>query len=139
LGHSHLKQQQNIYFNHLSIMTLTKYKITSKSILRKKRDKFHMPMNIWYIYSECCLTPKWENFQLYHGKNKLHFNEIMIMSVLYYRDTISCIFYSVSSLKQRADLDTVSRFRANSVKCDKLHMMMESRANMRSCDWGHVS
>ena len=93
-----------------------------------------MLMNIWYIYSECCLTPKWENFQSYHSKNKLHFNEIMIMSVLYFWDMISCIFYSVSSLKQRADmslnLDTVSRFRANSVKCDKLHMMMESRTNM---------
>ena len=26
---------------------------------------------LWWV-SDCCLTTKWEIFQLYHGKNKLH-------------------------------------------------------------------
>jgi hypothetical protein len=40
-------------------------------------------------------------FQLYHGENKLIFNEMMRF-VLYYTNTLSWIFYSASSLKQQS-------------------------------------
>ena len=38
--------------------------------------------------SDCCLTPT----QLYHGENKLIFNEMMMKSALYYTNTLSWIF-----------------------------------------------
>jgi len=31
-------------------------------------------------------------FQIYHGENKLYFDEIMMMSVLYQTNTLSWIF-----------------------------------------------
>jgi len=33
--------------------------------------------------SDCCLIPTKQIFQLYHGENKLIFNEMMMRSVLY--------------------------------------------------------
>jgi len=33
--------------------------------------------------SECCLTPTQAIFQLYHGDNKLIFNEMMMKSTLF--------------------------------------------------------
>jgi hypothetical protein len=41
-------------------------------------------------------------FQLYHGENKLIFNEMMTKSDLQLTNTLSWIFYSASSLKQRS-------------------------------------
>ena len=41
-------------------------------------------------------------FRLYHGANKLIFNEMMMKSALYQTNTLSCIFYSASSLKQQS-------------------------------------
>jgi hypothetical protein len=36
-------------------------------------DKNKLHFNEWV--SDCCLTPKWAIFQPYHDKSKLHFNE----------------------------------------------------------------
>jgi hypothetical protein len=49
-------------------------------------------------------------FQLYHDKNRLMFNDMMIMmmmtrSALYYTNMLSWIFYSASSLKQQTWID----------------------------------
>jgi hypothetical protein len=35
---------------------------------------------------------KWVIFQLYHGENMLHFDEIMMMSALYHNNTLSWMF-----------------------------------------------
>jgi len=40
-------------------------------------------MAIIALVSDRSLTPKWTIFQLYHGKNKLYFNEMRFMSTLY--------------------------------------------------------
>jgi len=34
------------------------------------------------LMSDCCLTPNEKFAQPYHGENKLHFNEMMMMSDL---------------------------------------------------------
>ena len=65
--------------------------------------------------SGCCLTQnelesewmlfntKWAIFQLYHGENKLHSNEIMMLSTLYLINTLSWIFIVLSlTLKQQS-------------------------------------
>jgi hypothetical protein len=38
-------------------------------------------------------------FQLYHGENKLIFNEMMMTSALYQTNTLNWIFIGASSLK----------------------------------------
>ena len=44
--------------------------------------KIHLwTLLIWV--SDCCLMPTQQFFQLYHGKNKLSFNEMMMKSALY--------------------------------------------------------
>jgi hypothetical protein len=42
-------------------------------------------MSIFHLnyVSVLCFTPKWVILQLYHGKNKLHFKEMMMKSDLY--------------------------------------------------------
>ena len=53
---------------------------------------------------EVVINVKLAIFQAYHGKNKLHF--IDIMSDLFYTNTLSWMFSSSSSLKQQsADRD----------------------------------
>ena len=47
------------------------------------------------------LTAKWVIFQPYHGENKLHFDEKMMMSALYWTNTLIWIFNSASSLNQQ--------------------------------------
>ncbi len=51
-----------------------------------------MRINEWV--SDYCVMPREQFFQLYHGKNKIHFEEIMIMmmSALYKTNMISWIF-----------------------------------------------
>ena len=49
------------------------------------------------------LHQKWAIFQLYHGENKLNFDEMMIlMSALYLTNMVNWSFYSASSLKQQS-------------------------------------
>jgi hypothetical protein len=43
---------------------------------------------------------KWAIVQLYQGKNKLHFSEVMMRSTLYYTNRLD--FYSARSLKQQS-------------------------------------
>ena len=71
----------------------------------------------WVIDS--CLAPI---FQLYHGKNRLIFNDMMMImtrSALYYTNMLSWILYSAGSLKQQTWIDmsphsdTLSWYRAN--------------------------
>ena len=72
------------------------------------------PLDFEWV-SNCCLTP----LQLYHGENKLIFNEMMIRSALYQTNTLSWIFivlaHWINSL--RVDMlfhsGTLSLFRAN--------------------------
>jgi hypothetical protein len=58
-------------------------------------------------------------FLLYHGENKLIFNEMMTRSALYYTNTLSWIFIVLDNWNNspRIDMslhsDTLSRFRAN--------------------------
>ena len=59
-------------------------------------------------------------FQLYRGKNKLIFNEMMMRSALYSTNKPSWIFYIANSLKQQSTdrhfalhKDTLFWFRAN--------------------------
>jgi len=40
-------------------------------------------------------------FQPYHGENKLHFNELMMMSALYWNNALGWTF-SASSIKQQS-------------------------------------
>ena len=61
-----------------------------------------------YIYIYIYIVSEWllfntnsTIFQLYHGENKLIFNEMMMRSTLYKTNTLSWIF-SVSSLKQQS-------------------------------------
>ena len=42
--------------------------------------------------SDCCLASTQQFFQLYHGENKLIFNEMMMRSALFQTNTLSCIF-----------------------------------------------
>ena len=44
-------------------------------------------------------------FQLYHGENKLHFNEIMMTSILYYAYTISEIIIVLDHWNNRPLVD----------------------------------
>ena len=50
---------------------------------------------IWRLVSDCCLAPIQKKFQLYHGENKLIFNEMMMRSA-------ELDLYSASSLKQQS-------------------------------------
>jgi len=43
--------------------------------------------------------------QLYHGENKLIFNEMMIRSALYKNNALNWIIYSASSLKNSPWID----------------------------------
>ena len=58
----------------------------------KLRDIFlivvHTPyFRLWV--SERLFKVKWANFQLYHGQNKLLFNEMMVITALQYSNTLS--------------------------------------------------
>ena len=50
---------------------------------------------IWRLVSDCCLAPIQKKIQLYHGENKLIFNEMMMRSA-------ELDLYSASSLKQQS-------------------------------------
>ena len=60
-------------------------------------------------------------FQLYHGENKLIFNEMMKRSALYETNTLSGIFIVIGHwnnsplIDMSPDLDTFYRFRANQI------------------------
>ena len=68
--------------------------------------------------SDCCLMPTQQIFQLYHGENKLIFNEMM-MSALYKTNTLSqiCIVLAHWNNSPRVDMfphsNTLSWLRAN--------------------------
>ena len=70
--------------------------------------------------SKCYLTPIQQFFQLYHGENKLIFNEMMMMSALLQTNTLKCFFFIVLAHwnnSQRVGMslhsDTLFWFRAN--------------------------
>ena len=48
---------------------------------------------------------KWAIFQLYHGENNLHFDEMKMMSDLYQTNTISSIFIVVDQSSNRPQRD----------------------------------
>jgi hypothetical protein len=58
-------------------------------------------------------------FQIYHGENKLHLNEMIMMSALYYIDMLRwiCIvlghWHNSPRVDMSFDSDTLSSFRAN--------------------------
>ena len=68
-------------------------------------------VNEWLL-----LNAKWAIFQIYDGKNKLHFDEMMMMMMMSTLYEACRFFYSVSSLKQVSRwtlvlyLNTLSRF-----------------------------
>lgn len=41
---------------------------------------------------DCCFVPTWAIFQLYNGKEKLQFDEIIMMFALYWNNVVSWIF-----------------------------------------------
>ena len=62
------------------------------------------------LWSEGVIVALW-HLQLYHGENKLHFDEEIMMSTLYYINIFSWIcFNCASSLKKHMHLhsDTLS-------------------------------
>ena len=70
--------------------------------------------------SDCCLTPSQQFFQLYHGENKLIFNEMMmIRSALFLTNMLSWIFIVLAHwnnslwIDMWLHLDTLFWFRAN--------------------------
>jgi len=67
----------------------------------------------------CILLSEWVIFQLYHGKNKIIFNEMMMKSSLYKTNTLSWIFIVLAHWNNSLQIDmlshsdTLSWFRAN--------------------------
>ena len=68
--------------------------------------------------SDCCLTLAQHFVQLYHGENKLIFNDMMMRSALYYTNTLSLIFIVLAHWNNSPRIDasphsdTLSSFRA---------------------------
>jgi hypothetical protein len=55
--------------------------------------------------SDCCLTQNEQFFQLFHGKNRLHSDEMMMMSILYTTNTLSWIFIVLARLNNSQWVD----------------------------------
>jgi hypothetical protein len=70
-------------------------------LLRKGNYQYSEWVSEWV--SECCLIPI---FQLYHGENKLVFNEMMMRSTLFKTNTLSWIFIVLAQWNnsQRVDM-----------------------------------
>ena len=63
--------------------------------------------------------------QLYHGENKLIFNEMMMKSTLYQTNTLSWIVYGASSLKQQSvdrliEFNTGDRSRSRNLRLPRV-------------------
>ena len=52
------------------------------------RGLFCIWVSEWVIIIIIIMS-SWSMFQLYHGENKLHFDEMMVMSVLYQTSTLT--------------------------------------------------
>jgi len=104
---------------------------------------YKMGIQTWFKHTTCtckrcslvrqtiknkCIVSEWllfnansAIFQLYHGENKLQFNEMMMRSTLYKTNTLSWIFIVLllahwnnsPQIYMSPHSDTVSRFRAN--------------------------
>ena len=94
----HMLGTFTIFISHKTRMFIQKYTCDLNFVAR-----FHKVID-WLLFNA-----KWTISQRYHGENKLVFNEMMIISVLWKSD----IVHSASELKQQSTSNDVCQGLAN--------------------------
>jgi hypothetical protein len=92
-----------------------------KTILQTKEND----VNEWLLFNA-----KWEVFQLYHGENKLHYAEMMMISLFVLSQHAKLDFYSTISPSQQFISCTLKAY-----KLSELNFFILKVANIRCLYW----
>ena len=97
-------------FNEIEIKWICFYCLFRTGNLVNKQNFDLVVLSLWSSRSasgviDCCLNTNTAIFQLYHDKNRLIFNEMMMRSTLYKINTLSWIFIMLAHWNNSPQID----------------------------------